>query len=100
PEGKLAAEKKKRAELEERAAAERLSEAEKPKGLREYTTPEERQAEMDRRDLVDPVLITTKEILERIPTESKEKPQPKYRMKYYHEPKDFLTGEKKEEVDR
>ncbi|OIR55715.1 MAG: uncharacterized protein A8A55_3539, partial [Amphiamblys sp. WSBS2006] len=31
---------------------------------------------------------------------SKEKPQPKYRMKYYHEPKDFLTGEKKEEVDR
>ncbi|OIR55911.1 MAG: uncharacterized protein A8A55_3343, partial [Amphiamblys sp. WSBS2006] len=68
-------------------------------------TEEERQAEKERwaaekrrdaekkrqieRDLVDPVLITTKEILERIPTDSKEKPQPKYRMKYYHEPKDF-----------
>ncbi|OIR55563.1 MAG: uncharacterized protein A8A55_3693, partial [Amphiamblys sp. WSBS2006] len=99
PEGKLAAEKKKRAELEERAAAERLSEAEKPKRPDEQTE-KEIQAERDQRDGEDPVLLTTEEILERIPTDSKEKPQPKYRMKYYHEPKDFLTGEKKEEVDR
>ncbi|OIR56011.1 MAG: uncharacterized protein A8A55_3243, partial [Amphiamblys sp. WSBS2006] len=85
---------------EELAAEERRAEAKEPKGLGEYTSEAARQAEMDRRDLVDPVLLTTKEILERDSTESKEKPQPKYRMKYYHEPKDFLTGEKKEEVDR